>query len=49
MTGIHIPFSTMAQRHLVFAYAAAWTLQFGYAAWVAVNWLRLRRAEAPRK
>ena len=35
-----IPFSTLSERHLVFAYCAVWILQFGYAAWLAVQWRR---------
>jgi hypothetical protein len=35
-----IPFSTLSERHLVFAYCAVWTLQFGYGAWLAVQWRR---------
>ncbi len=34
----HIPFATLAQRHLVFAYCAVWLLQFGYAAWIGLQW-----------
>jgi hypothetical protein len=26
-----IPFATLSQRHLVYAYCAVWLLQFGYA------------------
>ena len=38
-----IPFSTLSERHLVFAYCAVWILQFGYAAWLAVQWRRSGR------
>jgi hypothetical protein len=34
----HIPFATLAQRHLIYAYCAVWLLQFGYAAWVGLQW-----------
>jgi hypothetical protein len=40
-----IPFSTLSQRHLVFAYCAVWILQFGYGAWLALQW----RKSAPKK
>ena len=35
-----IPFSTLSQRHLVYAYCAVWILQFGYGTWLAVQWRR---------
>jgi hypothetical protein len=34
----HIPFATLAQRHLVYAYCAVWVLQFGYAIWIGLQW-----------
>jgi hypothetical protein len=37
-----IPFSTLSERHLVYAYCAVWVLQFGYAGWLAVQWGRSR-------
>jgi hypothetical protein len=33
-----IPFATLPQRHLVYAYLVVGLLQFGYAAWLAVQW-----------
>ena len=33
----HIPFATLAQRHLVYAYCTVWLLQFGYAGWLRVR------------
>ena len=33
-----IPFHTLSQRHLVYAYLAVFILQFGYALWLAVQW-----------
>jgi len=33
-----IPFHTLSQRHLVYAYAAVLILQFGYAIWLAKEW-----------
>jgi hypothetical protein len=42
---MHIPFETLAQRHLVYAYCAVWALQFGYAAWLAFAWKRSARDE----
>jgi hypothetical protein len=35
---LHIPFATLAQRHLVYAYCTVWLLQFGYAIWLALQW-----------
>ncbi|HTV09832.1 MAG TPA: hypothetical protein VMD97_12390 [Candidatus Aquilonibacter sp.] len=40
-----IPFSTLSERHLVYAYCAVWILQFGYGIWLAVQWRRSRPAE----
>jgi hypothetical protein len=40
-----IPFHTLSQRHLVYAYCAVWLFQFGYGAWLAVQW----RASRERK
>jgi len=33
-----IPFTTLAERHLVYVYCAVWLLQFGYATWLALAW-----------
>lgn len=41
---MHINFSDMNQRHLFLAYAITLTLQFGYAGWIAWNWLKLNRS-----
>jgi hypothetical protein len=38
-----IPFSTLSERHLVYAYCAVWLLQFGYGAWLAVQWRHTRK------
>jgi hypothetical protein len=38
-----IPFHTLAQRHLVYVYLVVWVLQFGYGAWLAVQWRRSGR------
>ena len=38
----HIPFTTLAERHLVFAYCTVWLLQFGYATWLFTAWRRTR-------
>ena len=38
-------FSTMASRHLVFAYVGVWVIQGGYLAWIAWNW---RQIKTPR-
>ncbi len=40
---MNIPFRTLPQRHLVYAYCVVWLLQFGYGAFVALRWLRERR------
>lgn len=39
----HIPFDTLAQRHVVYAYAAVWLIQFGYAGWLFRAWRRTRQ------
>lgn len=41
-----IPFHTLSERHLVYAYCAVWILQFGYAAHLAVQWHRSARTKA---
>jgi hypothetical protein len=41
-----IPFSTLSERHLVYAYCAVWLLQFGYGAYLAVQWRRSGRQKA---
>jgi hypothetical protein len=33
-----IPFHTLSQRHLVYAYLAVFLFQFGYIAWLVVQW-----------
>ena len=40
---MHIPFQTLAQRHLVYAYLAVWILQFGYGTRLALQWRRSRK------
>jgi hypothetical protein len=37
-----IPFHTMAERHLVYVYCIVWLLQFGYAAWLTIQWHKFR-------
>ncbi len=44
-----IPFSTLSERHLVYAYCAVWILQFGYGAWLAVQWRRSGRKAGSKK
>ena len=39
-----IPFETLAQRHLVYAYCVVWLLQFGYASSIILRWFRERRS-----
>ena len=38
-----IPFHTLGQRHLVYAYCAVWALQFSYAGWLVGAWRRAGR------
>ncbi len=38
-----VNFSDMNQRHLFLAYTFTLLLQFGYASWVALSWLRLKK------
>lgn len=33
-----IPFHTLSERHLVYSYVAVFVFQFGYVAWLAVQW-----------
>lgn len=40
----HIPFHTLSERHLVYAYVAVWLLQFGYAAHLLIQWRKSTRA-----
>jgi hypothetical protein len=35
-------FSTMANRHLIAAYAVVLGIQAGYLGWVARNWMRAK-------
>lgn len=44
-----IPFSTLSERHLVYAYCAVWILQFGYGTWLAVQWRRSSRQPGSQK
>ena len=44
-----IPFSTLSERHLVYAYCAVWILQFGYGGWLAIQWRRSRVQTADKK
>jgi hypothetical protein len=39
----HIPFSTLAQRHTVYAYCVVWLLQFGYGTYLALQWKKSRQ------
>lgn len=39
-----IPFSTLSQRHLVYAYVVVWAIQFGYGAIIATKWFRAKRS-----
>lgn len=38
-----IPFHTLSQRHLVYVYAVVLILQFGYGAWLFVQWRKSKR------
>jgi hypothetical protein len=40
---MNIPFSTLSQRHLVYVYVVVWALQFGYGAWLLVQWRKSKR------
>jgi hypothetical protein len=44
---LHIPFHTLAERHLVYAYLAVALLQGAYALHLALQW-RKTRAYAPK-
>ena len=44
-----IPFSTLSERHLVYAYCAVWILQFGYGGWLAIQWHRSRIQTGSKK
>ncbi len=44
-----IPFSTVSERHLVYAYCAVWILQFGYGTWLAIQWRRSRNRPTVNK
>ena len=44
-----IPFSTLSERHLVYAYCAVWILQFGYGTWLAIQWRRTSNRAAGKK
>ena len=37
-----IPFHTLGERHIVYAYCAVWLLQFGYGTWLFTAWRRTR-------
>ena len=39
-------FSTMAGRHLAYAYSIVFLVQAGYAGWIARKWLETGRATA---
>lgn len=43
----HIPFHTVAERNLVLAYLAVWTLQFGYATRLFLAWRKSARRPTP--
>ena len=38
-----IPFGTLSERHLVYAYCVVWLLQFGYGGRLLYQWLSLRK------
>jgi hypothetical protein len=44
-----IPFSTLSERHLVYAYCAVWILQFGYGTWLAIQWRRTNNGATSKK
>lgn len=38
-----IPFHTLSERHLVYAYAAVFILQGSYAAWLIAAWRKSKQ------
>ena len=39
---MHIPFATLSQRHLVYAYAAVALIHTSYAVWLAAAWRKTK-------
>ena len=39
--------SSMEAHHLLYAYLTVWLVQGGYATWIAVQWMRTRKAHPP--
>jgi hypothetical protein len=37
-----IPFHTLSERHLVYAYLVVWLFQFGYIGWLVAQWRKSR-------
>ncbi len=35
--------SSLAARHLLYAYVSVWLIQGGYGAWIAWQWIRTKR------
>ena len=46
---MHFDMSTMAGRHLVFAYASVIVIQGGYFLWLVRNWFALNRSEQKKQ
>ena len=43
-----IPFHTLSQRHLVYAYCVVWLLQFGYGTWLLLQWRASRKSASSK-
>jgi hypothetical protein len=41
-----IPFHTLSERHLVYAYLVVWLFQFGYIAWLVAQWRGTREPKS---
>jgi hypothetical protein len=41
-----IPFHTLSERHLVYAYLVVWLFQFGYIAWLVAQWRASRELKS---
>jgi hypothetical protein len=39
---VHIPFETLSQRHLVYAYAAVILIHAAYATWLLTAWRKAK-------
>jgi hypothetical protein len=39
--------SSLAARHLLYAYLSVWLIQGGYAGWIGWQWLRTKKTAQP--